>query len=48
MNQDKLQKWCNTDAEYEEAKKLQAQYDALDPKHEKLPRVVVIDCRERY
>lgn len=43
-----IQKWCNTETEYQAAMELQAQYDALDPKHEKLPRVVVIDCRERY
>ena len=48
MDKNYIQKWCESDTEYNEAKKLQEQYDTLDPKHEKLPHVVVIDCREKY
>ena len=43
-----IQKWCYTDAEYEAAMKMQQSHDNLDPKHEKLARIIVIDCRERY
>ena len=43
-----IQKWCYTDTEYNEAKQLQTKHNELDPQHKELPKVVVIDCRERY
>ena len=43
-----IQKWCETDTQYNEAMKMQKAYDELDPKHENLPHVVVLDCRTKY
>lgn len=40
-----IQKWCYTDAQYNEAMALQRSYDERDPKHEKLPHIMVVDCR---
>jgi len=48
MIENVVQFWCETDAEYNDAKMIQAQHDEMDPKHETLPRVVVIDCRTKY
>ena len=42
-----IQKWCYSDTEYKEAMELQRVHDELDPKHENLKRVVVIDCRDK-
>ena len=48
MIENVIQKWVSTDKEFEEAKKLQKEYDERDPKHEHLPYVRVIDCRTQY
>ena len=48
MIENVIQKWCETDKEYQEAMQMQKSYDELDPKHENLPHVVVIDCRYKY
>lgn len=46
MNSEQL--WCYTDAEYDKAKLYQSQVEAVDPKHEHLPKIIVIDCRQQY
>ena len=48
MIENTIQKWCETDTQFNEAKQMQKAYDELDPKHEHLPHVVVIDCRTKY
>ena len=48
MNTKTVQKWCETNTEYFEAKALQQKNEELDPKHETLPRIIVIDCRTKY
>ena len=48
MIENTIQKWCESDTEYNEAMALQKDYDERDPKHEHLPHVVVIDCRCKW
>ena len=43
-----IQMVCMTDTEYNRAKQLQATNDAIDPKHEKSDRIIVIDCRTQH
>lgn len=40
-----IQKWCETDTQYKEAKNLQAQYDLAREVNPDTPHVIVIDCR---